>query len=136
MVKFVASIEAKAADPVMDFTMCLLHSVTNAHILHLTTRSYAEHVALQNFYENIGDLVDSFVEAFQGKYGLLHDFTSDYKLPDAPISYIEYLKTEVETLRRQPRFPQDSELQNLVDEIADLINSTLDRKSTRLNSSH
>ena len=107
MVKFVASIEAKAADPVMDFTMCLLHSVTNAHILHLTTRSYAEHVALQNFYENIGDLVDSFVEAFQGKYGLLHDFTSDYKLPDAPISYIEYLKTEVETLRRQPRFPQD-----------------------------
>ena len=125
MVKFVASIEAKAADPVMDFTMCLLHSVTNAHILHLTTRSYAEHVALQNFYENIGDLVDSFVEAFQGKYGLLHDFTSDYKLPDAPISYIEYLKTEVETLRRQPRFPQDSELQNLVDEIADLINSTL-----------
>ena len=125
MVKFVASIEAKAADPVMDFTMCLLHSVTNAHILHLTTRSYAEHVALQNFYENIGDLVDSFVEGFQGKYGLLHDFTSDYKLPDAPISYIEYLKTEVETLRRQPRFPQDSELQNLVDEIADLINSTL-----------
>ena len=125
MVKFVASIEAKAADPVMDFTMCLLHSVTNAHILHLTTRSYAEHVALQNFYENIGDLVDSFVEAFQGKYGLLHDFTSDYKLPDAPVAYIEYLKTEVETLRRQPRFPQDSELQNLVDEIADLINSTL-----------
>ena len=125
MVKFVASIEAKAADPVMDFTMCLLHSVTNSHILHLTTRSYSAHKALEGFYTEIGDLVDSFVESFQGKYGLLHDFTSDYKLPDAPLPYLEYLKTEVETLRHQPRFPQDSELQNIVDEIADLINSTL-----------
>lgn len=123
--KFVASIEAKTNDPVMQFTMCLLHSVTNAHILHLTTRSYAEHKALEGFYTEIGDLVDSFVEAFQGKYGLLHDFTSDYKLPDQPVAYLEYLKTEVETLRRQQRFPQDSELQNIVDEIADLINSTL-----------
>ena len=123
--KFVASIEAKVNDPVMDFTMCLLHSVTNTHILHLTTRSYAEHKALEIFYGEVGDLLDAFIEAFQGKYGLLHDFIADYKLPDAPVPYLEYLKTEVETLRRQPRFPQDSELQNLVDEIADLINSTL-----------
>ena len=123
--KFVASIEAKVNDPVMQFTMCLLHSVTNAHILHLTTKSYSEHKALEGFYTEIGDLIDGFVEAFQGKYGLLHDFTADYKLPGQPVVYLEYLNNEVETLRRQPRFPQDSELQNLVDEIADLINSTL-----------
>jgi len=113
-------------DPVMAFTMHLLHSVTNAHILHLTTRSYAEHQALGTFYSEIGDLVDSFVEAFQGKYGLLHDFIADYKLPGTdPVAYFEMLKVEVETLRRAPRFPQDSELQNEVDNIANLINSTL-----------
>ena len=113
-------------DPVMVFTMHLLHSVTNAHILHLTTRSYAEHQALGSFYSEIGDLVDSFVEAFQGKYGLLHDFIADYKLPvNDPVAYLESLKVEVETLRRAPRFPQDSELQNEVDNIANLINSTL-----------
>ena len=113
-------------DPVMVFTMHLLHSVTNAHILHLTTRSYAEHQALGTFYSEIGDLVDSFVEAFQGKYGLLHDFIADYKLPvNDPVAYLESLKVEVETLRRAPRFPQDSELQNEVDNIANLINSTL-----------
>lgn len=115
----------KQSDPVMQFTMCLLHSVTNAHILHLTTKSYAEHKALEDYYTEIGDLVDGFVEAFQGKYGLLHDFTADYALPGQPIEYLTYLKDEVATLRRSEKFPQDSELQNTVDEIAQLIDSTL-----------
>lgn len=127
MKKYTASIEAqhKGADPVMQFVMCLLHSVTNAHILHLSTNSYAAHQALGNFYEEIGDLVDSFVEAFQGKYGLLTDYKSDYAVPSNPIDYMNYLKFEVEKLRREPKFPRDSELQNEVDNIANLINSTL-----------
>jgi hypothetical protein len=115
----------KQSDPVMQFTMCLLHSVTNTHILHLTTKSYSEHKALKGFYTEIGDLVDDFIEAFQGKYGLLHDFTVDYKLPEQPVAYLTYLKDEVATLRRSEQFPQDSELQNSVDEIAQLIDSTL-----------
>ena len=119
------SVEQVQSDPVMQFTMCLLHSVTNAHILHLTTQSYPEHKALEEFYTEIGDLVDSFVEAFQGKYGLLHDFTSDYALPGQPVAYLTYLKDEVQTLRAQPKFPQDTELQNITDEIASLIDSTL-----------
>jgi hypothetical protein len=115
----------KQSDPVMQFTMCLLHSVTNAHILHLTTKSYAEHKALQGYYTKVDDLVDDFIEAFQGKYGLLHDFITDYQLPDQPVAYMTYLKDEVATLRRAEQFPQDSELQNSVDEIAQLIDSTL-----------
>jgi hypothetical protein len=127
MKKYTASIEAqhKGADPVMQFVMCLLHSVTNAHILHLSTTSYSTHQALGNFYAEIGDLVDGFVEAFQGKYGLLTDYKSDYAVPANPIDYMNYLKAEVEKLRREPQFPQDSELQNEVDTIANLINSTL-----------
>lgn len=127
MKKYTASIEAqhKGADPVMQFVMCLLHSVTNAHILHLSTNSYSVHQALGNFYAEIGDLVDGFVEAFQGKYGLLTDYKAEYALPPEPIAYLNYLKAEVEKLRRDPAFPQDSELQNEVDTIANLINSTL-----------
>ena len=115
----------KQSDPVMQFTMCLLHSVTNTHILHLTTKSYSEHKALQGYYTKVADLVDDFIEAFQGKYGLLHDFTADYQLPEQPVAYLTYLKDEVATLRRSEKFPQDSELQNSVDEIAQLIDSTL-----------
>lgn len=120
------SVEAKESDPVMAFVMHLLHSATNAHIQHWTTRSFAAHEALGFFYEKMPVLLDEFVESFQGKYGLLHDFVADYKLPaDNPIDYLQSLSDEVATLRRAKRFPQDSELQNEVDNIANLINDTL-----------
>jgi DNA-binding ferritin-like protein len=105
--------------------MCLLHSVTNAHILHLNTLSYSQHKALETYYTEIGDHVDDFVEAFQGKYGLLTKYQANYELPPQPLEYLTYLKDEVATLRKQPKFPQDSELQNITDEIAQLIDSTL-----------
>lgn len=127
MVKFRAeAVQTTQDDPVMQFVQCLLHSVTNAHILHFQTPSYAEHMALGAYYEEVGDLVDSFVEAFQGKYGLLTKYKAEYELPASdPVAYLTYLKDEVATLRRAPNFPQDSELQNEVDNIANLINSTL-----------
>ena len=129
MVKYRATVESQLpqkADPVMKFTMCLLHSVTNGHILHLTTLSYSEHKALETIYTEIGDHVDDFVEAFQGKYGLLHDFIADYALPPtSALEYLTYLKDEVANLRVATNFPQDSELQNITDEIAQLIDSTL-----------
>ena len=124
MVKFRA--EAAQSDPVMQFVMCLLHSVTNAHILHFQSLSYSQHMALGAYYDEVSDLVDGFVEAFQGKYGLLTKYQSDYQLPDNnPVTYLTYLKDEVAILRRASGFPQDSELQNEVDTIANLINSTL-----------
>lgn len=124
--RFSVNEQVEQKDPIMAFTMHLLHAASNAHILHWTTRSYAEHQALGTFYEELPDLLDAFVEAFQGKYGLLHDFVADYKLPaDNPIEYLQSLSDEVATLRREKRFPQDSELQNEVDNIANLINSTL-----------
>ncbi len=124
MVKFRA--EAVQTDPVMQFVQCLLHSVTNAHILHFQSLSYSQHMALGAYYDEVSDLVDGFEEAFQGKYGLLTNYKADYELPDSnPVVYLTYLKDEVATLRRMPKFPQDSELQNEVDTIANLINSTL-----------
>jgi len=124
MVKFRA--EAVQTDPVMQFVQCLLQSVTNAHILHFQSLSYSQHIALGAYYDEVSDLVDGFVEVLQGKYGLLTNYKADYELPDSnPVVYLTYLKDEVATLRRMPKFPQDSELQNEVDTIANLINSTL-----------
>lgn len=125
MVKFTASV--KKADPVMDFTICLLNSVTTAHIMHLATQSYSQHKALESFYTEIGDHVDDFVEAFQGKYGLLTNYpaTADLFATLDPVTYLNYLKDEVATLRKTEGFPADSELQNITDEIAQLIDSTL-----------
>ena len=42
-----------------------------AHMSHLQTKSYAEHKALNEFYDEIVDLADDLAEAAQGQYGIL-----------------------------------------------------------------
>lgn len=106
-----------------EFVLMLLHAVTNTHILHFQTRSYAQHMALGDFYDGLGDLVDTFVEAYQGKYGIISAYPADYDPPAEPVAYLDSLKTGVAQMRT--RLPKDSELQNLIDEIASLIDSTL-----------
>lgn len=119
------SIEAKKADPVMDFVMLLLHARTNAHILHWTTSSYSAHQALNFFYEGVPSLLDGFVEGFQGRYGKLHDFQSGFEPASNALSYLTEVCAKIEQIRRQTGFPQDSFLQNKVDEIVDLCSSTI-----------
>lgn len=46
-------------------------SRTLSHMSHLQTKSYAEHKALNKFYDEIVDLVDDLAEAAQGQYGVL-----------------------------------------------------------------
>ncbi len=105
------------------FVLTLLHSITNAHILHFQTKSYSEHVALGMYYEEVADLVDSFVEAYQGCYGIISDYEKYYLLPTPPLKYMMSLSKYVEYERK--KLPQDSELQNIIDEIAQLIDSTI-----------
>ena len=119
------SVEQSQANPVGEFATCLLHSVTGAHMLHLATYSFAEHKALEAYYSAIGDLVDGFVEAYQGKYANRVSYVSGFDLYTDAVAYLTYLKDEVATLRVANGFPQDSELQNITDEIASLIDGTL-----------
>lgn len=42
-----------------------------AHLSHWATKSYAEHVALNAFYDGVIDALDSLVEAHQGAFGLI-----------------------------------------------------------------
>lgn len=41
----------------------------NTHVLHLQTKSYAEHLALNQFYDAVVDLADEFAENYQGATG-------------------------------------------------------------------
>ena len=104
------------------FLATLLHSATNTHFFHWSTDSYAKHIALAEYYDGIVDLTDKFAEAYMGKYGKFTAFPSVYHQPKDPIRYIESLQSFVGDARQD--LPQDSELQNIIDEIADLINST------------
>lgn len=108
---------------VQEFVLSLLNSVTSAHILHLQSRSYSEHKALETYYTEIGDLVDDYVEAYQGKYGIIEGYdTSIWTTPPA-LEYMILLNDYVANARKE--LPQDSELQNITDEIAQLLDSTI-----------
>ena len=104
------------------FLATMLHSATNTHFFHWSTDSYAKHKALAKYYDSIIDLTDTFAESYMGKYGKFTSFPSVYHQPKDPIRYMESLQSFVKEARQD--LPQDSELQNIVDEIADLINST------------
>lgn len=47
---------------------------TSAHFAHLTTGSYAEHMALGDFYDAVASGADEFVECYQGIFGKLAGF--------------------------------------------------------------
>jgi hypothetical protein len=104
------------------FLTTLLHSATNAHFFHWSTDSYAKHKALAKYYDQIIGLTDALAESHMGKYGKMTSFPTVYHQPKDPIRYMESLQRFVADARQD--LPQDSELQNIVDEIADLINST------------
>lgn len=104
----------------------LLHSATVTHIMHLQSESFAEHMALGEYYEAIPDLVDALIEAWQGKnqqilrgYGMGEESYEGVK----PLEYLQKLNAEFAACR--PYIGEDSELQNLADEIADQIDSTM-----------
>jgi hypothetical protein len=110
-------------DESAEFIAALLHSGTVAHFMHLSTDSFAAHQALGDYYTQIIDLVDQYAEAFMGRYKQIKSWPEEFHNAKDPVEYLTNLKDFVAEARKE--LPQDSELQNLVDEIADLINSTL-----------
>ena len=53
------------------FIARLFQSRDIAHLAHLSTKSYAEHMALTSDYDGLLDFIDGFVEAYQGLYGIV-----------------------------------------------------------------
>lgn len=107
-----------------DFVLTLMHAATNAHILHLRSRSFAEHSALGEFYQALPDLADKLAEAIQGAEQQLLEFPPDYFAPaDTALDELLQLQDYVDQERKE--LTQRSEIQNIIDEISDLIDSTL-----------
>lgn len=105
----------------------LLASRTQAHIFHWQVEgvgSYAAHKALNEYYDGIVEHFDGLVESFQGRYGIQKGYTSPatFKEDSQFVNYFEALSKYVEAIR--VKIPQDSYIQNQVDEVVDLIETT------------
>ena len=97
-----------------------------AHSVHLNTRSYAKHKALNEFYDGIIELADAFAEAYQGRYGLIGPVARQNTRKTT--NMVNFLTEQLERLEanRYKVCPKDdSPLQNLMDEIFTLYLSTL-----------
>ena len=97
-----------------------------AHSVHLNTRSYSKHVALNIFYERIIGVADDFAEAYQGRHGLIGPIA----IPAAKktTNIIEFLQAqldEIEKGRYEVCDKDESSLQQLIDNIVEVYLRTL-----------
>ena len=113
------------------FVGTLMNSRTQAHSFHLTTPSFAEHKALQAYYEGIVPLLDSWAEAYMGKYGRLRSVNVNRRFMKDPRKAKEYFRALLARVRSMSRLSKDSYLRNIYDEIVALIRSTLYMLSLR-----
>jgi len=109
-----------------DFIGMLFLARDVTHSVHLNTRSYAKHKALQKFYENIIDLADGFAEAYQGRHGLIGPISlMSAKKTGNVVEFLQDQLAEIEKYRYDVCEKDDTPIQNLIDGIIELYLSTL-----------
>lgn len=99
----------------------LLNANTKAKRLHWTTKSFAQHVALQELYEMLDEMTDKLAEEYMGKYGNdqtinteADPFKDSIKDADA-ITFIQVLTSQLESLKSL--LPDDAWLVNTYEEL-------------------
>ena len=109
-----------------DFIGTLFLARDVAHSVHLNTRSFAKHSALNEFYDGIVGLADKFAEAYQGRHGLIGPITlMSAKKTGNIIEFLEDSLKDVEDMRYKVCDKSDTALQNIIDEIVGQYLSSL-----------
>jgi hypothetical protein len=114
----------------MDIIMigALMAMQNQFRVFHWQTESHAQHVAFGSAYESLDELIDEFVEVYQGKNGIVKP-NEGFKIklenldnnPSEMIDvFIEFLQNDLpEELEEK-----DTDLLNIRDEMLGLLNKT------------
>ena len=109
-----------------DFVGTLFLARDVAHSVHLNTRSFAKHSALNSFYDEVVELADKFAEAYQGRHGLIGPISlMSAKKTTNIVEFLEDSLADIEKMRYEAVEKTDTPLQNIIDEIVGLYLSTL-----------
>lgn len=96
-----------------------------AHLAHWKTKSYAQHMALGDFYDALIDQIDNIVESYQGAFGLL----SIDAAPQTPASkdITKHLEQELIWIanNREKIAKNVAALENLIDALTETYMRTL-----------
>lgn len=118
------------SDVLSDMAMLLLHAVSAAHVHHWNTigpGAYAEHKAIGNFYEELDTKSDFLIEGCLLDNRKIISPQRAFFLGKTSLELVQYVYDQVDLLRRNPGFPQESEVQNAVDEIQMLCRHTINK---------
>lgn len=111
----------------VEFISELHDSKQQSIVWHHQTTSFSEHKALNNYYDEILELIDDLVESTTGIYGRPINYSVatlvNYSSNEQLVSYYKALYAFVQKERKT--IYQDTWIQNQVDEIAALIAKTL-----------
>jgi len=109
-----------------DFVGLLFLARDVTHSVHLNTRSFSKHEALNIFYNRIIGAADDFAEAYQGRHGLMVPIMlhSAKKISNV-IEFLEDSLKEIEDCRYEVADKSDSSLQQLIDNIIETYLRTL-----------
>lgn len=107
----------------------LLQGSTKVHLNHLLitgSGSFAAHKAMNDFYDDVAELADSFIEQYQGASEKLLDFPTSCMFPKmtTAVECVSYLRTLYEGVNIVQKDCPYSEIINTLDEVKTLINST------------
>jgi hypothetical protein len=113
------------------FASKIFESRQMAHVFHLQARgdgSFSQHKALQEYYEGILDLIDSFIEVYSGQYEVIENYenidTND-SVNKNKIDYFIDLVEFIKSTRYTAILKEDTHLQNIIDEMVALVYRTL-----------
>lgn len=113
------------ANTIEEFFGTLQQSVVESWRKHLKTDKYSEHIALNEFYEEMPELVDALIEAWMG----INSKVKSYKniFTEEKMGTIEYLETLNEFVKsgKDDFLDGEDELESLCDDILAQIDSTL-----------
>jgi len=114
------------AKNIEEFFGTLQQATVEAWKSHLKTDKYSKHIALNEFYEDIVELVDTLIEDYQGLYGKVEDYVNLMSTDKiGAIDYLTELHDLVKAGRKDLFKEDDTELASDIDAILSLIDSTL-----------
>jgi DNA-binding ferritin-like protein len=102
------------------FIGALLQSRDAMHLRHWQTTSFAEHKALDEYYNGILDLTDSFVEKFFGRNGRVKISLPATEM-EMPVDHLKKMQKMLED--EMDNYAPD--LQNIIQDMLGLVNETL-----------
>ena len=104
----------------------LRFSIEQTQVYHWQSQLLSEHLALNEYYDGIPDIVDGIVESYQGKYGIQKGYklfeVRDYSIPEEVINFLKKLDEDIESLRQSVK---ESYIQNQIDTAVEQIQTTI-----------